>query len=356
MPPPPRNNPRAPLTVLLLLSLLLQCARSLRVNTYKISPQFCTRLENDKDHLFVSCLGDGTFMIFAVIATPHQIVPLTTRRKVSVKTVPMGHGVPIPVDETVPTVLGVAVPTVPCCSVVFPVIDRYNSSLETNVHASPVQSRWSEPQLRTLFNGNYRKWTDSFAEPPIAEKRPPLELDSRMTVDFGSVGIDGVEVNGRNDIVFGEIEAGSFQGNVLAVAILYAACSRGPVNNGRCPDDAMEVFEWDQIYNVDLLDDFAFPEAPSSVDFDLQTVVLHEMGHVLNMDHVSAATCPSNVMIPSVDRGDSRDTLTDDNVACLNFAFTTTSAPSAAAKLPDAVVVMLAGTAARTASALLFPL
>ncbi len=171
------------------------------------------------------------------------------------------------------------------------------------------------------------KWASQLQ---VGANLPAPTLDP-LVIDFNSESAGIGSPNAQNDIVFGRATTTTTARSnteVLALTILHVRCSFGTVTPiGVCVNDTFDVFEWDQLYNLPKIIDgsIILNILLTQTQFDIVTIMVHEMGHVLNMGHVNAIDCPGDVMKPTLGSGEVNRDLGPNIKACVQIAFDSVS-------------------------------
>jgi hypothetical protein len=121
----------------------------------------------------------------------------------------------------------------------------------------------------------------------------------RNLFNFGSNSIPNKDYNSLNSYLDGSIEVhqvntGAFNNGALAVAVFHGVY----INQGTS-SEYIRINDSDILFNYK---DYVFNTDPAFGEFDLESVMVHEVGHLLGMAHISFGTA-SSVMNPSISSG-----------------------------------------------------
>ena len=98
----------------------------------------------------------------------------------------------------------------------------------------------------------------------------------------GDVAADQVSTDGRNEVMFGDLDAGT-----IGVTIVWGRFGGRP--------QSRQIVEWDQVYNeIDF--DWDISETGTSSKMDFESIATHELGHAMGMADLYEANCSAMSM------------------------------------------------------------
>lgn len=80
-------------------------------------------------------------------------------------------------------------------------------------------------------------------------------------------------------------------------------------------------------FDMEIDPDIAWTTSPSGVNFDLRSVIMHEFGHALGLDHTQSANCATAVMCASYRRGTVQDRPGPDDAAGIIAVYGASGSP-----------------------------
>ncbi len=137
-------------------------------------------------------------------------------------------------------------------------------------------ARWKTTEQYVLDTNNFDGLTDRFVADTVADSLATWDTEVTFEIfdpegDEGVDGADTVSPDGKNEVMFNDIE----DPGAIAMTIVWGIFGGPPF--GR------ELVEWDMVLNDD---DFNFGDAAvSNLVMDLQNIVTHEVGHAAGMGH-----------------------------------------------------------------------
>jgi len=112
-------------------------------------------------------------------------------------------------------------------------------------------------------------------------------------------GIDTISPDGRNEVLFGDIDPGNLNSGSLAVTVVWGYFSG--------PPGTRSLIEWDQMYDDVTFTNWSInPNGPLPTNFDFLGVATHEMGHSAGLSHPSD-TCTEETMYRYISQGQDKE-------------------------------------------------
>lgn len=164
----------------------------------------------------------------------------------------------------------------PSCFAVFAPDTRWRSVEPYEFDASNDQGL-DESTLAANFAGDIARW----------ESAAGRDIFGAPTTTADPVTVDRDRPDGRNEVVFGAVEAS----NVVAVTVLWGRFSGS--------SDRREITEWDMAFDAEEYD-WSLTGAADALDFD--SVATHELGHALGLAH-PPADCTRETMYEFTEPG-----------------------------------------------------
>lgn len=252
-------------------------------------------------------------------------------------TSPLDAFVPILVNPTPP---GTIPPSTPLC----PIPIRWNLSLgqvpvslytgtdashtasvSNNITCSGGSSRGAAcfSALQSMVNESFATWANIPSINPNVDPRKPLgalNATIPLTAAGSQASLCDHRVNGITTLCFNPSTALSFPSGVLAFTVPVFSGGSGPVisncaSGGRCNAQfAGELLDADIMFSPNISYTAATGSTPPQPNhFDLETVAVHEIGHLYGLDHPPFQGAKMFAFAPP--RGDFDRSITNDDKA-----------------------------------------
>lgn len=128
---------------------------------------------------------------------------------------------------------------------------------------------------------------------------------SRNFVNFSGGSISNKDLSSMNSYLDNSIEVHQVNTNALPSSSLAVTVFNGVVLNSGTSSEYIRLNDADILFNYN---DFVFSTSPTAGEYDLESVMVHEVGHLLGLNHVSA-TKGTSIMNPSFSSGITKRTL-----------------------------------------------
>lgn len=119
----------------------------------------------------------------------------------------------------------------------------------------------------------------------------------RNFVNFSGTAVANKDLNSMNSYLDGSIEVHQVNTAALPSSSLAVTVFNGIVMNSGTDQEYVQINDADILFNYN---DFVFNDSPSFGEYDLQSVMLHEVGHLLGINHISGT---NSVMNPTITSG-----------------------------------------------------
>lgn len=140
-------------------------------------------------------------------------------------------------------------------------------------------------------------------------------------ITFNAASVSNKDLASMNSYLDGRIEVHQVNTSALPSSSLAVTVFNGIVLNSGTSDEYVRINDADILFNYN---DFVFNTNPSIGEWDLESVMIHEVGHLLGMSHISASSKVS-VMNPTISSGAKIRTLFDIDKANIKSNYGTSS-------------------------------
>lgn len=128
---------------------------------------------------------------------------------------------------------------------------------------------------------------------------------NRNFINFSGGSISNKDLNSMNSYLDGSIEVHQVNTNALPSSSLAVTVFNGTVLNSGTSSEYIRLNDADILFNYN---DFVFSTSPVPGEFDLESVMIHEVGHLLGLNHISPSV-GNSIMNPSFSSGTTKRNL-----------------------------------------------